>query len=284
MTRTGRAARLMGQHPEPFVQLHPIDADRFDVGVGDLVTVESALGAAVVRADITATVAPGHVFMPMHWSARHANLGRVGTLLAAAVDPVSGQPELKHAAVRIRRYAAAWHAFVLARESLEIAGASYSAIAKGEGYWRHELAGEVAPASWQEWADAFLGARAERVELSDSAGRYRAARVVGERLVACVFAAATKALPSRNWLAGLFAAERVSDEARLAILAGRPAKPGAESGPIVCSCFSVGRSTLLRAIRTQSLVSTAAIGKVLRAGTNCGSCVPELKALIAEAH
>jgi assimilatory nitrate reductase catalytic subunit len=45
----------------------------------------------------------------------------------------------------------------------------------------------------------------------------------------------------------------------------------------------VGRSTLLRAIRTQELLSADAIGKALRAGTNCGSCVPELKALIAEA-
>jgi assimilatory nitrate reductase catalytic subunit len=283
MTRTGRASRLMGHNPEPFVQVHPLDAARFDVAVGDLVAVESALGRVVVRAEITDAVAPGQVFAPMHWNAQFASLGRVGTLLAAAVDPVSGQPELKHAAVRIQRYSAAWHAFVLSRERLEIAGASYVAVARGQGYWRHELAGEALPSSWPEWADGFLGPRAERLEFSDSAGRYRGARVVGERLVACAFVAATKALPSRNWLAGLFAAERVDDEARLAILAGRAAKPGAESGPIVCSCFSIGRSTLLRAIRTQSLVSPDAIGKALRAGTNCGSCVPELKALIAEA-
>jgi assimilatory nitrate reductase catalytic subunit len=283
MTRSGRAARLMGHNPEPFVQVHPLDAARFDVSVGDLVVVESALGRVVVRIEITDAVTPGQVFAPMHWNAQFASLGRVGALLPAAVDPVSGQPELKHAAVRIKRYAAAWHAFVLSRDRLAVADASYVAVAKGQGYWRHELAGEAVPSSWPEWADGFLGPRAERLEFSDSAGRYRAARVAQERLVACAFVAATKALPSRNWLAGLFAAERVDDEARLAILAGRAAKPGAESGPIVCSCFSVGRSTLLRAIRTQSLVSAEAIGKALHAGTNCGSCVPELKALIAEA-
>ncbi|HZF32059.1 MAG TPA: molybdopterin-dependent oxidoreductase, partial [Gammaproteobacteria bacterium] len=283
MTRTGRSARLMGRHPEPFVQVHPLDAARFDVATGDLVAVENALGRVVVRVEITDAVAPGQVFVPMHWSAQCASLARIGALLPAVVDPVSGQPELKHAAVRIRRYSPAWHAFVLSREPLEIAGASYVAIAKGQGYWRHELAGEALPPSWPEWADALLGPRAERLEFSDSAGRYRAARVVGGKLVACAFVAATKALPSRNWLAGLFASGRIDDEARLAILAGRAAKPGAESGPIVCSCFSVGRSTLLRAIRTQSLVSADAIGKALHAGTNCGSCVPELKALIAEA-
>jgi assimilatory nitrate reductase catalytic subunit len=139
------------------------------------------------------------------------------------------------------------------------------------------------PESWPEWADALLGPRAERVELIDSAGRYRGARVVSERLQACVFVARSKSLPSRSWLAGLFAEETLSDASRLAILSGRPSKPGLDSGPIVCSCFSVGRSTLLRAIRTQALVSADAVGKVLRAGTNCGSCVPEIKGLLAEA-
>jgi assimilatory nitrate reductase catalytic subunit len=98
-----------------------------------------------------------------------------------------------------------------------------------------------------------------------------------------VFVAHSKALPSRTWLAGLFGADTLDDAARCAILTGRPAKPGLESGPIVCSCFSVGRSTLLRAIRTQELVSAEAVGKALRVGTNCGSCVPEIKMLLAEA-
>jgi assimilatory nitrate reductase catalytic subunit len=139
------------------------------------------------------------------------------------------------------------------------------------------------PKSWPAWADELLGPREERLEFSDSAGRYRGARMVGERLQACAFVATSKALPSRTWLASLFAEDALSDASRHAILAGRSAKPGMETGPIVCSCFSVGRSTLLRAIRTQALVSAEEVGKALRAGTNCGSCLPELKVLLAEA-
>ena len=151
--------------------------------------------------------------------------------------------------------------------------------------WRYELAGERLPVSWPDWADAVLGPRTERIELHDKAGgRYRGASVVGGRLQECLFVAPTKQLPSRTWLGGLFAHEALDDAARSAVLAGRPTKAGEDSGPIVCSCFSVGRSTLLRAIRTQELVTAADIGKALRAGTNCGSCVPELKALLAEAH
>ncbi|HEY8519284.1 MAG TPA: (2Fe-2S)-binding protein [Gammaproteobacteria bacterium] len=49
------------------------------------------------------------------------------------------------------------------------------------------------------------------------------------------------------------------------------------------ACFAVGRKTLLDAIRTQALVTTEQIGRALKAGTHCGSCIPELEALLAEA-
>jgi assimilatory nitrate reductase catalytic subunit len=283
MTRTGRTPRLAGQNPEPFVQVHPLDAARFGLATNDLVEVRSRAGRAVVRLDITDAVAPGQVFVPMHWSEQFAALGRVGALIAGAVDPVSGQPELKHTPVNIRCYSPAWHGFALSRTPLDVEGCSYLVRARGQGHWRYELAGERLPASWAEWTDKLLGGRGDRLELLDSAGRYRSARVLGDRLQSCVFVATTKALPSRTWLGGLFGDEPLGAQQRAAILAGRAAKAGAETGPIVCSCFAVGRSTLLRAIRTQELVSAEQIGKALHAGTNCGSCVPELKALIAEA-
>ena len=142
---------------------------------------------------------------------------------------------------------------------------------------------ESGPASWPAWADGVLGPKGTRVELSDVAGgRYRGANVADNRLQACVFVATTKSLPSRNWLATLFGPQALSDADRLAILAGRAPKGALESGPIVCSCFAVGRSTLLRAIRGDKLVSVEQIGKALQAGTNCGSCIPELKGLLAE--
>ena len=230
MTRTGRSARLMAHNPEPFALLHSIDAARFGITSGDLVEVRSAVGRIVVRADVGDSVGAGRVFVPMHWSARFASHARVGALIAAAADPVSGQPELKHTAVSIRRYEPAWHGFALSREPLAIDGDAYLARARGQGYWRYELAGERMPGSWPEWADALLGPRAERVELIDSAGRYRGARVIGERLQACVFIARTKALPSRGWIAGLFAEETLSDASRLAILSGRPSSPPSNLG------------------------------------------------------
>jgi assimilatory nitrate reductase catalytic subunit len=283
MTRTGRSARLSGHHAEPFVQIHPLDAARFGLALGDLAEVATAAARVVVRLEITDTVTPGQVFVPMHWGSVFASNARVCSLIPAAVDPISGQPELKAAPVRVRCYAPKWYGFALSRAPLALPATSYRAVSRGTGYWRYELADEDLPASWPEWADTMLGPRASRIELSDVAGgRYRGANVDGERLQACVFVATAKWLPSRNWLATLFGSPKLSDADRLAILAGRAPKGTLEAGPVVCSCFAVGRSTLLRAIRGDKLVSVEQIGKALRAGTNCGSCIPELKGLLAD--
>jgi assimilatory nitrate reductase catalytic subunit len=282
MTRTGRSPRLSGHHVEPFVQLHPLDAARFGLALGDLADVASASARIVVRLEITDAVTPGQAFVPMHWGSVFASNARVCALIPAAVDSISGQPELKAVPVRVRRYEPKWYGFALARAPLELPATAYRAVSRGAGYWRHELAGEELPESWPQWADAVLGPGGERIELSDVAGgRYRGARVERRRLEACVFVATAKWLPSRNWLATLFGAQMLSDADRLAILAGRAPKGSLDAGPVVCSCFAVGRSALLRAIRGDKLVSLEQIGNALRAGTNCGSCIPELKGLLA---
>jgi assimilatory nitrate reductase catalytic subunit len=65
--------------------------------------------------------------------------------------------------------------------------------------------------------------------------------------------------------------------ALLAGMGGRDAKP---AGKIVCSCFSVSQQDIQAAIQAEGLTSAAQIGAKLRAGTNCGSCIPELKKLL----
>ena len=283
MTRTGQCARLSGRDPEPFVQVHPTDAVALGISAGDLVAVSNDHGRLVVRAQITDAVRRGQIFVPMHWNSTFASAARVGSLLAASADPVSGQPELKHGAAALAPYRPAWHAFVLTRASIDVTGCDYVARVRGDGFWRYELAGERAPASWPEWASRLLGPFGDRIEMSDPArGRYRGAWIEASRLQACVFVAADKSLPARGWLSSLFAAPELDHMDRLGVLAGRAVNGATETGPLVCSCFSVGRATLIRAIRTQALVCTDDIGRALGAGTNCGSCLPELRELLAE--
>ncbi len=68
------------------------------------------------------------------------------------------------------------------------------------------------------------------------------------------------------------------------LLAGRPAAPQADRGPIVCVCFDVGLKAIVEAISTRRLTSVEAVGKLLSAGTNCGSCRPAIQRLIAQSR
>jgi assimilatory nitrate reductase catalytic subunit len=283
LTRTGRSARLSQRHPEPFVQLHPDDAARVGVASGDLAEVRSPKARILARVEVTPDVRAGELFAPMHWSEQFARDARVGTLIAAAADPVSGQPELKAATVSVARFAARWHAFVLAAEPLAIDEARYRVVVKGVNHWRYELAGDVVPDAWQEWSRAVCGTDHEWIELADPAlGRYRAAALRDGRLFACVFAGTERPRGARDALAGLFSGEPLDGAARRMLLSGKLGGGRAERGETICSCFSVGRNTLLAAIRSQRLTSTHEIGAALGAGTNCGSCLPELRALLAE--
>jgi len=79
----------------------------------------------------------------------------------------------------------------------------------------------------------------------------------------------------------LFAAGALSDDQRRTLLSGKSMDGLANGGPIVCACFGVGRTTICDAIAAGA-GSEAEIGARLKAGTNCGSCIPELKRLIAQ--
>jgi assimilatory nitrate reductase catalytic subunit len=65
------------------------------------------------------------------------------------------------------------------------------------------------------------------------------------------------------------------------VLAGRPSEGQSDPGPVICSCFNVGLNTIRAAIDSGQALSVDAIGKHLGAGTNCGSCRPELAALLS---
>lgn len=114
-----------------------------------------------------------------------------------------------------------------------------------------------------------------------SAGDYRAAWLVKDRLEACFHLSARPDLPGTEWLAGCFTSEAFGRSERAALLAGAP-RARAAAGPTICACCGVGRQTILDAIRDGGLDSEAAVTQQVRAGGNCGSCLPEIRALPAE--
>ena len=109
MTRTGKSRRLMAAEREPFLQLHPDDAQAAGVADGGFARVRSRRGWAILRVRLDDTLAPGTAFAPFHWGALHApaGAGAVNNLTHRATDPVSRQPGLKAAAIRVEPVSAA---------------------------------------------------------------------------------------------------------------------------------------------------------------------------------
>ncbi|MCK9635693.1 MAG: molybdopterin-dependent oxidoreductase [Methylobacter tundripaludum] len=285
MTRTAIAAKLNQHKPEPFVEVHPDDARRYGLVTNSLASIESRWGTMLARVQVTDSQLPGSLFVPMHWTEQYAGRGRMGALVNAIVDPISNQPESKHTPVRIKTYQPAWQGFILSRRELGIDAPDYWVKIKGEQVYRYELAGMTLSENWQDWAKNNLcdndGAAPQWQEYQDPGrGNYRAARIVNNQLESVVFIAAESALPERNWLAGLFEKTELEKTERKALLTGKPPVGQADVGTIVCACFNVGEKTILAAIREQGLKTHQEIGRCLKAGTNCGSCVPEIKALL----
>ncbi len=283
MTRSGRSPRLSSHLPEPFVDMHPSDALCFGLGEGGLVRVETRWGHLVARLRCSGEISRGSIFVPIHWSGATASDARVGTLVSPAVDPVSGQPEFKCTPARVEAFVVSWYGFALSRERLKTQDLTWWVSATGAGCLRYEMAGRRVPGNWPSWARTLLGADASQdwLDYTDAAaGTYRAAYVRDDELQTCLFIARRPELPSRSWLASLFQKPRLSSADRANLLAGRPADPAADGGTLVCACFSVGRNAIEAAI-SQGCKDARAIGKQLKAGTNCGSCVPELNRLLA---
>ncbi len=278
MTRTGKAPRLSGHLPEPFLSIHPDDAG--DIADGTLVRLDAITGHAVLRARIDPGQRPGSVFAPMHWTRQFCPEGRVNQTVNAEVDPVSGQPELKHTPVCISPWLATWHGFLLSRERLAADMVEWCALIPTATGWRHELAGDAPAAAEFTRLRAMLPQAGAWITFEDPGfGLHRAALVQDGVVQAVLFIGPDHNLPARDWLVSLFERERISLEDRRALLAGLPAEGGAPEKP-VCVCFGVGEGSIRRAI-DGGCASVAAIGAATQAGTNCGSCKPELRALLA---
>jgi assimilatory nitrate reductase catalytic subunit len=283
MTRTGLAPGLCRHIPEPFVEVHPDDASAARIADGALTRVITRRGEAVVEARVSDRQRRGSLFMPMHWTDAFAPQGRANSLVGAHVDPHSGQPEFKHAPARISAYRETWRGFFLARRA-------FGPPRGLELIWRriprdhchqHELAGRGdAEERAATLAILLAGASGEVLSFEDEAeGTLRRAVIADGRLERALFVTAGGKLPSRDWLAGLFG-ETVDASARSALLLGRAPGAAPDPGPLVCACTGVGAKAIAAAI-TAGALTVEAVSAATGAGSNCGSCRPEIARLLS---
>ncbi|MBI3677176.1 MAG: molybdopterin-dependent oxidoreductase [Proteobacteria bacterium] len=281
MTRTGLSARLSSHRPEPCVEIHPDDAAHAGIADGDLARVATAWGSTVLRASCVGSQKRGALFVPIHWTATNAASALAGSMVNPFVDAISGQPEFKHTPVRLDPFIQTWRGFLLTRTEIAPLAIAYWAKRRVRGGLLYELAGGVG--DQMPGFDVFgnAGQGGERVEIvNDKQCDYRLARIVDGRLTHCLILTRSGSLPPREWLSSLLDGIALTLADRVTLLAGRPAGGGGDEGPLVCACFGVSRTRIARTVRDEKLVSVEAIGAVLGAGTNCGSCRAELRGIL----
>jgi assimilatory nitrate reductase catalytic subunit len=282
MTRSGMSPRLGAHLPEPFVEIHPADANKYGVVDDSFARVTTDYGHCTLKVVVSERQQRGMLFAPIHWSDVNASSGRVGALVAPFTDPYSGQPDSKVTPVSITPYEYVFRGFVLSRKQIGLPQSLWWARAAIAGGHAYLFADNADLARWPGWLRAASGD--DFAEYRDfGGGVYRAASFAGDRIETCLFVGPAHDAGDWDVVKSLFAAASLTDDQRRMLLSGRSTEGVASTGPVVCACFGVGRATICDAIASGAR-SPADIGARLKAGTNCGSCIPELKRLIAESE
>ena len=308
MSRTGTVAQLFSHAPEPAVEMHPDDLARRGLRAGDLVRVESRRGAIVLAAQPSDEVASGQAFVAMHWGERFLGGAQgVNTLTVPRFDPISKQPELKHAAVRVTKAELPWRlvafglpgggvATRLADRLAAIAGdCAFSCTVligrDAEGVQLRAAAASPPDAATLTAIDAALGLDAADVIRYDDAPRRIGRRIAvrGGRLVAVRLSGDIAAVAAECWLRDWLLRGEPVDRIRRALLAPTGAAPvgGARSGRVVCNCLNVTERAIRDALPTLPSAPADALRALqarLECGTSCGSCIPEVKRLLVAPH
>lgn len=283
MTRTGLSPRLSAHSAEPSVQIHPEDARRYGLTEGGFARIANDHGSVVLKVALDPGMARGSLFAPIHWSAQTASHARIGAAVQAMCDPWSGQPEMKATPSSIEPVTYAAQGFVLSREDFALPEGSWWSRLAVEGGEARLFATDAGPAELMT-AVRTRFAEADLTEMVDLAGgAYRCAVIHEGRLLAALFLAPFGGLPLWDSVKRAFGDPAAVPDNRLALLAGRSLDGAADPGPTVCACFGVG----LAAIRTAfagGATSPEEIGQQLKAGTNCGSCLPEIRRIGAQAR
>ncbi len=280
MTRSGLSPRLGNHTPEPFVEVHPDDAAAFGLDDGGFARLRSRHGDCVLKIAVSDRQQRGSLFAPIHWSEETASSARIGDLVMPASDPYSGQPEAKATPVAIEPVSFRVRGFALTRAPLAPSAECWWArvtVTNGHGLL---LASNEPPSRWRALAQGWF-AGAEFAEFIDQPrGLYRLAAFVEGVLVGCLFIGPSEAAPQWDAVKALFEAEMLGETERRVVLSGKSSDGLPDPGPVICACFGVGLNVIRAAIESGGATDVDAIGAALRAGTNCGSCLPELKRIL----
>jgi assimilatory nitrate reductase catalytic subunit len=281
MTRTGLSQRLGSHSAEPCLSIHPHDAAQAQLIDGGLARLKSANGSAILRVSITSAQERGAVFAPIHWSDETASSARVGALVHRYVDPHSGQPDAKATPVAVTPVEMTRSGFMLARARTPLPRDSYWAWEAIPDGYAARINTNADDAAWLDILRKIAPQDASLICFTDVGRRVlRAAFVANERLCAAIFLGLHADVSHWTQLRDAWVANTLNASMRRLMLSGKSLDGSHDDGPNVCACFGVPHGRIAAAIEA-GCSDVAAIGRSLKAGTNCGSCIPELKRMLA---
>ncbi len=326
MSRTGTIGTLYGHSPEPCVELSPKDAGRMNLEDGDLVHVTSRRGSEIFPIKVSDDIASSQAFIAMHWGSEFISgaagktPGRgVNGLTCNMIDPVSGQPELKHSAVKILSANLPWQLVAFGLFSKDEVFSVQNSLRSILPYFDsaqcvlfgREQDGDLIGVSFKgahhddplEQSES-LAAKAlkqvmQKFKLDEASGepvmrysdkRRGVVRLVRaqEKVLSAMLTGPIESLASTAWLREYL--ESGLDAKTLGRSLLMPvSKPPVEiksKGKAICNCFNVSAETMKQCLSkmpagTSPEEAMNSLQSETQCGTNCGSCKPEVKQIIA---
>lgn len=285
MTRTGKAPSLLQHQSKPYVRIHPNDMAALNIQDEQLVAVTAKHDAGnevLMPALADDKLKPGLLFAPIHWSYQSGTHGSIAGLYDSVVDPVSGQPELKHGAVRLVPATLTSYGLLLSVPTLDSVEeepmAEYRLLRPQPRGIAVDLAGD-SPSQWQRWLK-----RPDTTILSRDSQQGKCHVALADGRLTGLLWIQSKPIPRDLQLGceqhfqALSAEQNLSLSDISGLLQGN--FDSEDSSPLVCQCFQVRQREIKQAI-ANGHESVESLGSALKCGTQCGSCKPELKQLIS---
>ena len=294
MSRTGTAARLFGHVEQAMLGMHPTDMRERQLHEGQLVKVRSRRGEILLPVQADETLCTGQAFVPMHWGDRFLKGLGINRLTLPAFDPISKQPELKHAGIEVEKVDLPWQYFALVEGSVqqrfealrplfdEFAFASFALTGRDRPALVIRAACHAAPeASVLAELDAMLNLNEGPVLVYQDPQRAigKRVRIEESRIVALSLSGETAA---RDWLKQLWQDGTADQALRRWLLAPLSAPPGGQvrAAKTLCNCMNVSEDAICAGIARG--LDLDGLKRELGCGTSCGSCVPEIKRLLVQ--
>ncbi|MCQ9063141.1 nitrate reductase [Vibrio diabolicus] len=273
MTRTGHIAHLAASELEPTVYMNTLSATQNRLKAGQLIKLFQPTSNTGIYAKVAIDEGLGfqELFMSMHWAGRYGGESSVNAIINSAKDPISGQPAFKSSYVEVQDAAVKTYGMFIGTQ-FDSGKFLYSAFQAESnlGIWR--FAHDKRPKK-----QSFCRTEKSRRITIDIAQGWLAVDydLVGDvRIIRSVLVVSSEPIPT--------------DYTKFTHLIGKPMElsqlltitQSQSSAKLVCSCFRVTDKQIHDAMEKQDCTSLTQLQNKLKCGTNCGSCVSQIKQMV----